>query len=216
MKPEYFGVHSIRKGAITHAECGVTSSPPIASICIHANWKMPEVMNRYTRYENARDQYVGRYVSDRSRLKKEFAESFPYWDFSELDDSEKTAALHDLDTWIKSQMSGDGMNDNVFSIFKMCLASFVHHRKWLDDQIHSDNALRCSIFWNDSIPYSDGVGTHFPWTKTVDTPEIAGLPLDVLYMAKVETLTMKFEKLIEAVLNDNNRIAKEIIEEFNR
>jgi hypothetical protein len=35
-------------------------------------------------------------------------------------------------------------------------------------------------------------------------------------MAKVETLTMKFEKLMEAVLNDNNRIAKEIIEEFNR
>ena len=113
-------------------------------------------------------------------------------------------------------MPGDGMNDNVFSIFKMCLASFVHHRKWLEDQIHSDNALRCSIFWNESIPYSDRVGTCFPWTKTVDTPEITGLPPDVLYMAKVETLTMKFEKLVEAVLNDNNRIAKEIIEEFNR
>ena len=27
---------------------------------------------------------------------------------------------------------------------------------------------------------------------------------------------MKFEKLMEAVLNDNNQIAKEIIEEFNR
>ena len=86
---------------------------------------MPGVMNRYIYYENAGDQYAGRSVSRRSRLKKEFAESCPYWDFSDLDDSEKMAALHNLDSWIKSRMPGDGMNDNVFSIFKMCLASFV-------------------------------------------------------------------------------------------
>ena len=102
MKPEYFGTHSIQKGAITHAACGVMHSPPIASICICANWKMPGVMNRYIRYENAGDQYVGRFVSGHSRLKKEFAESCPYWDFSDLDDSEKMAALHNLDSWIKS------------------------------------------------------------------------------------------------------------------
>ncbi|KAL3771963.1 hypothetical protein ACHAWO_007240 [Cyclotella atomus] len=41
LKPEYFGTHLIRKEAITHAACGLTVSPPIASICIRANWKMP-------------------------------------------------------------------------------------------------------------------------------------------------------------------------------
>jgi hypothetical protein len=56
MKPEYFGTHSICKGAITHAACGVMSSPQIAFICICANWKMPGIMNRYIWYENVGDQ----------------------------------------------------------------------------------------------------------------------------------------------------------------
>ena len=43
--PEYFGTHSLRKGAVTFVACGVTSSPPICSICIRANWKLPGVMN---------------------------------------------------------------------------------------------------------------------------------------------------------------------------
>ena len=51
--PQYFGTHSIRKGALTHVACGITSSPSIASICIRANWKMPGVMNRYIWYEAA-------------------------------------------------------------------------------------------------------------------------------------------------------------------
>lgn len=60
MNPKYFGTHSMRKGAVTHIASGVTSSPPIASICIRANWKMPGVMNRYIKWESAGDQYVGR------------------------------------------------------------------------------------------------------------------------------------------------------------
>jgi hypothetical protein len=47
---EYFGTHSIRKGAVAYVACGLTCSPPIASICILANWKILVVMNRYIRY----------------------------------------------------------------------------------------------------------------------------------------------------------------------
>jgi hypothetical protein len=60
LDPKYFGTHSMRKGAATHIASGITSSPPIASICIRANWKMPGVMNRYIKFEAAGDQYVGR------------------------------------------------------------------------------------------------------------------------------------------------------------
>ncbi len=55
---EYFGTHSIRKGSITHGTCGVVNGPPIASICIRANWKMPGIMNRYMRYESAGEEFV--------------------------------------------------------------------------------------------------------------------------------------------------------------
>ena len=57
--PDDFGTHCLCKGAVTHVACGVTSSPPIASICIRANWVMPGVMNQYIKYEGAGDQYVG-------------------------------------------------------------------------------------------------------------------------------------------------------------
>ena len=47
ISPEDFGTHSIRKGAVTHVATGSTSCPPIACICLRANWAMPGVMNRY-------------------------------------------------------------------------------------------------------------------------------------------------------------------------
>ncbi len=72
MPPEHFGTHSIRKGAVTHIATGSTSCPPIASICLRANWAMPGVMNRYIKFENAGDQFVGRCVSGLSRLKNSF------------------------------------------------------------------------------------------------------------------------------------------------
>jgi hypothetical protein len=37
MPTKYFGIHSIRKGAVTHIACGCTSSPPICLICIQGN-----------------------------------------------------------------------------------------------------------------------------------------------------------------------------------
>ena len=77
MPPEHFGTHSIRKGAITHIATGTIASPPIASMCLCANWAMPGVMNRYIRFESAGDQFVGKCVSGRSHLKKKFAASHP-------------------------------------------------------------------------------------------------------------------------------------------
>jgi hypothetical protein len=73
MHPDHFGTHSIRKGAVTHVATGMTSSPPIASICIRTNWSMPGVMNRYIKYKKAGDQYVGRCVSGKKRTGKSFA-----------------------------------------------------------------------------------------------------------------------------------------------
>jgi hypothetical protein len=46
LNPNYFGSHSLCKGAVTHTSSGITSSPPIASICIFTDWAMPGVMNR--------------------------------------------------------------------------------------------------------------------------------------------------------------------------
>lgn len=58
MPPEYSGTHSIRKGAATVSATGSTSCPPIASICLRANWALPGVSNRYIEFEYAGDQLL--------------------------------------------------------------------------------------------------------------------------------------------------------------
>jgi hypothetical protein len=57
--------------------------------------------------------------------------------------------------------------------------------------IHSFNGLRTSPFLSESIPHADRVRTVYQWTKTTDTPEITGFPVDVLYMSKIETLKLE-------------------------
>jgi hypothetical protein len=84
LNPDYFGSHSIHKGAAMHIASGTTSCPPIANIHIRAGWHMPGVLNCYLKFEAAGDFYVGRCVSGRARFGKRFSESIPYFDFSEL------------------------------------------------------------------------------------------------------------------------------------
>ncbi|KAL3778149.1 hypothetical protein ACHAWO_010885 [Cyclotella atomus] len=145
LDPNYFGTHSLRKGAVTHVASGITSSPPIASICIRANWKMPGVMNRYIKFEAAGDQYVGRCVSGRNRLGTRFAESIPYFDMSEYSPIEKELMMREQDQWIKERMSADGaINDGVFCLFKTCLASFLFHWDWL--QKRKKNGILVGVY----------------------------------------------------------------------
>lgn len=212
LKPEYFGTHSIRKGAITHAACGVTVSPPIASICIRANWKMPGVMNRYIRFESAGDMFVGKSVCGRDRMGEEFAESCPYFDFSEYGPAEKERRHQTVDAWIRSRMPGGGENHDVFTLFKHCISSFAYHRPWLESNLHPESEVRGSSIWNESIPFADHVITRHLWDKTPDTPAFTGIPPDVLYMAQLKDLMAKFEDLKVSLLSDNNRVRDEIID----
>lgn len=215
INPQYFGTHSIRKGAVTHVATGSTSCPPIASICIRANWKMPGVMNRYIKYEAAGDLYVGRCVSGRDRFKKEFAESLPYFDFSNFDSIERESKNRSLDKWIKDRMpAGGAMNDSVFGFFKACIASLAFHRVWLDNSVDTENAMRCSPYWSEPIPFAEYVTTCHPWDTTPDSPEITGLPVDVLYMAKIEALHLEMAAMKKELLEDNSRMEMSIVEKM--
>jgi hypothetical protein len=213
LDPKYFGTHSMRKGAVSFVASGITSSPPIASICIRANWKMPGVMNRYIKYESAGDQYVGRCVSGRNRLNKRFAESLPYFDFSDLSAVDKERKMREQDSWIKQRMPETGaINDSVFCLFKSCLASFIFHWNWLRETIHEESPLRSTVFWaeREQFPYADRVTTRLPWTQTSDTPQFTGIPIDVLYLAKIEELKQTIAALELTIAEGNNHVIDSI------
>ncbi len=196
MPPQHFGTHSIRKGAVTHIATGTTSSPPIASICLRANWAMPGVMNRYIKHENAGDQFVGKCVSGRSRLSKEFAASQAYFDFSSLTRPEKERNEREVDCWIQSRMpEAARSNEKVFALFKMCVASLAYHQHFLDENLHSLSNVRASVFFLEKIPLAEHVTIAYPWNKTSDTPEVTGIPPDVLLMAEFESMRIQLREM---------------------
>ena len=87
----------------------------------------------------------------------DFALSNPYFDFSHLRD-EKEATQSNLEEWIKERMpTGESLDESIFALFKFCLASFVYHMNsgWLENNAHSQNAIRCSYLWSENIPISD-------------------------------------------------------------
>jgi hypothetical protein len=94
-------------------------------------------MNRYIKYENAGDQFVGKCVSGRTRLSKEFAASPAYFDFSRCSRVEKEQHDKIIDSWIKQRMPAVGQsNDKVFALLKMCVASIAYHREFLQQNLH--------------------------------------------------------------------------------
>ena len=163
---------------------------------------MPGVMNRYIRNEAVGDMYVGRCASGWNRLGNEFAASNPYVDFTSLPESERNVAPWEVDDFIKARMSsGAAVNEQVYGMFKYCYSSFLFHKNsgWLDANTHSQNALRCSVFWSETCPHSHLVRIAYPWTATEDTPQIQGLPIDIMYLAKVEELKIEMKALTKAL-----------------
>ena len=195
---------------MTYTASGTTAPPPITSICLRANWKMPGVMNRYIKHENAGDQYVGRCVSGRKRMDSRFAESIPYFDFSEFPSTQKETMNRVLDNWIKSRMpEGGAKNQAVFFLFKSCLASVVYHRQWWKDNLHQRNPVRGSVFMTEDVPFAEHVRTALPWTKTDDTPVFTGIPQDILLQAKIEELEAEIRDLKQTVTDGNAHVINE-------
>ena len=110
--------YAIRKGAATHMATGSTACPPIASICLRANWAMPGVLNRCIKYENAGDQFVGKCVSGRSRKSKEFAASPPCWDFS-AEGWDAMVFQYRLHSWLRDHLPEEAKDNlKVLAVYK--------------------------------------------------------------------------------------------------
>jgi hypothetical protein len=164
-------------------------------------------MNRYIRFENAGDMYVGRSVCGRNRLGKDFAESIPYFDFSDDDPHVKAAKHREIDLWMKRRMPLDAQsNDNVMPLLKTCIASLAYHREFLDANLHHRNAITASPFYSEPIPHATNTMTRYPWNCTDDTPKFTGLPVDVMYMERLERLRAEVESMKTTMLADHERI----------
>lgn len=63
LDPEDIGPHSFRKGAGTYCSSGCTGGPSIVAILMRGGWEIGQVLDRYLRYSEAGDEFVGRVIS---------------------------------------------------------------------------------------------------------------------------------------------------------
>ena len=102
----------------------------------------------------------------------------------------------ELDNWVKMQLPALAQgNEKVRSVFRMCVATVIYHGKWLEDNVHPNSAFRAAQLWNERAPFEEYVTVRHPWDATEDTPEITGLPPDVVLLNGIKELKMEVKEL---------------------
>ena len=205
VSPEDFGTHSIRKGAVTLISTGTTVSPPMASICLRANWSLGGVQSRYIKYEKAGDQYVGRTVCGLPIMKKEFAICQPFFDFSHLSEEDQYNKIVELNTWLKKRIPTEKDHDrfeSIFFLFKTLIASFFYHFEYLDNTLHPKSPLRSSIFFTEYLPHQSNTSIAYPWHSNKFSPIFSGIPPHSTLLSEIEELK-SLMKVLEANLKED-------------
>ena len=130
---------------------------------------MPGVMNRYIKFENAGDQFLGLCGRGLSRLSKIFAVGPLHFDFSSCTKIEKEQNNATLNVWIKSRMPAAAQpSDGVFALFNMCVATLELNREFIDKNMHKDSNFRAALFMLEQAPFNEYVCMRYPWNKTSD------------------------------------------------
>ena len=78
----------------------------------------------------------------------------------------------------------------------MAIATIAHHRQYLDSHLHQDSVLRSTQLWSEDIPFAEKVVSKHPWDSTDETPEITGIPPDIVLLAKMEGMQRKVADLL--------------------
>ena len=190
VKPGDLGTHSARKGVPTMVASGCKVSPPIVSLCICVEWVMGGVKNKYLFYKAAGDHYVGRCATTFNLIKKEFAVSQPYFDYSEFDDPiERAKIREEVEGYLFDRLGDLSEMECTRKMLVMAFASVCFHFEYLNENLHALNPFRTSTIWKDLQP---SIRAHtrvaYPWNKTSKTPTFAGIPPHVTLLADIAEL----------------------------
>ena len=127
-------------------------------------------------------------LGTQSKQHKNWA-SCAYWDFSALHLNEREAREADLQRFLRESLPVQARgNLKIYSIYKMAVAALVFYRGHLEEHAHPRSDLRASYLWNATVPSAELVVVKYPWNATDDTPEITGLPPDIMLLAEIESL----------------------------
>lgn len=120
------GTHSIRKGAATYLT-SIPGVPPVAASSQRGGWSMGNIKDRYFKYQEAGDKYVGRCLCLLPILHVDLASSPPFFDIPD-----GNAADNDWITGLVASQYPNVVHISGFGLLlRMCFASLLYHRHWI-------------------------------------------------------------------------------------
>jgi hypothetical protein len=196
--PSDIGSHSIRKGAATFLT-SLPGGPSAAASCIRGGWTMGNVKDRYFRYSEAGDQFVGRCLALLNLLTIEFSCSPPM--FVVEDNS-------DFDQWINDVVLTQypfALDINGFALLcRMCTASLLFHRKWIMDHFsNSIIASCCHLYKYSNIKqffedHPNILKVFFPWNNP-NGHSFSGIPPHAALLNDLKALRSGQERLMNTL-----------------
>ena len=175
------GSHSIRKGAASYCASGSTISPPIVSICLRANWSIGGSKERYLKFENAGDQFVGRMVSGLDAFSPLFAISPPFF-HQDVNEDDVIKAFLEENMIIA---------DSHTHLVKMLLACVSYNWEWYSNVMHALNPFKTSIVFSKLTPLIIRKSIiAFPWQddRSPSCPKFSGIPPHVTIVTMLQNI----------------------------
>jgi hypothetical protein len=197
------GTHSIRKGAATYL-ASIPGGPSAISCCIRGGWTIGNVKERYFKYSEAGDQFVGRCLSLLNILSVEFSVSPPFFECS---DENQNGFINNLILAQFPALSNSANSANSAKhgkLLRMMLASILFHRNWLLDSDafgHNHVVKKCCY----SLRKSDIdlflvnnpmlLSTKFPYNDNQN--KYTGIPPHVILLNEMAALKRNQDILLE-------------------
>lgn len=203
MKDESFkklyGTHSIRKGVGTYAASGSTTGPSMVSICLRCGWSIGGVQDRYLRYADAGDQYLGRVVAGLPVDSPLFSILPPHF---------KQEANNLIGSHIRALFPHLATEESLVPILRLCLASLVQHADFLQSNLPGGHPLLSThIFAKPSV--IEVLRAHLVTTES-EWMVASGIPPHVLILDKLEELPGELECRIRILMEKNGVAAGNI------
>lgn len=214
------GFHSVRKGSITKGAAGSPEGAPWAAIACRARWKIQEkkagtVYERYIKFDDASDKYLGRILAGLSFQDSSFASlpvHFLSTELSTLDELPEIE-LESIEK-LRKITFGDIPNPKLKRLSYYLLASLLYNLDFLRENLKENHPFWKSNFHlrshRDDIKLAKNLLRGADIKK--ETPMKAmGVPHTVVLLEKVNTLQSKVQR-IEQLQADTNKEMLKLVE----
>ena len=172
---------------------------------------MGGVKDKYLFYESAGDHYVGQCATTLDWLKKEFAISPPYFDYSAIiDPIGRQKKCEQVEEFLYTRLGNLKDMERTKKMMMMAFASVCFHHSYLNEHLHPQNPFCFTPMWQDLKPdVFSYARIAYPWNKTSETPAYTGIPPHVSLLAEIADMKGELMKMKERFSADINNILDE-------